>query len=90
MFRLVVGRAEDGYPELQEQLIRQFLREFPYRNSTLLLNMVRQLHNTKIVSTLNIFRLTSLKQIVIASQAQDFHNPQLVRVLVKGHQNSNH
>jgi len=47
---LVKGREEDGYPEMQDRLIRQMLKEFPFVDSMLLQNMVRQLSATKIVS----------------------------------------
>ncbi|XP_053408238.1 ankyrin repeat and MYND domain-containing protein 2-like [Mercenaria mercenaria] len=46
--KLVRGRVTDGHPEFQDQLIRQALKEFPYVESQLLQNMVRQLSGTRI------------------------------------------
>ncbi|XP_052806837.1 ankyrin repeat and MYND domain-containing protein 2-like [Mya arenaria] len=45
---LLKGRDIDGYPEFQDRLIRQTLKEFPFVESILLQNMVRQLSQTKI------------------------------------------
>ncbi|OWF53137.1 ankyrin repeat and MYND domain-containing protein 2-like [Mizuhopecten yessoensis] len=46
--RLVKGRDEDGFSEIQERLIRQMLREFPYGDSQLLQQLVRTLAAVKI------------------------------------------
>ncbi|XP_060582578.1 ankyrin repeat and MYND domain-containing protein 2-like [Ruditapes philippinarum] len=46
--KLLRGRPGDGHPVLQDQLIRQALKEFPFAESQLLQNMVRQLSATKI------------------------------------------
>lgn len=46
--RLVKGRDSDGFPETQERLIRQTLREFPYGDSQLLQQLVRTLSPVKI------------------------------------------
>ena len=43
-------RESDGFPEFQEKFLRQVLREFPYAESELLQQMVRNLANTSIVS----------------------------------------
>ncbi|XP_052253570.1 ankyrin repeat and MYND domain-containing protein 2-like isoform X2 [Dreissena polymorpha] len=45
---LLRGRDCDCHPEFQDQLIRQTLKEFPFVDSILLQNMVRQLATTKI------------------------------------------
>ncbi|KAJ8306824.1 hypothetical protein KUTeg_014908, partial [Tegillarca granosa] len=45
---LVRGREGDGFPEYQEKLIRQMLREFPYSDSQLFQQMVRNLSTVKI------------------------------------------
>lgn len=45
---LLKGRDEDGYPEKQDKLIRQALKEFPYIESQLLLSMVGQLAKVQI------------------------------------------
>ncbi|KAL4229110.1 Ankyrin repeat and MYND domain-containing protein 2 [Mactra antiquata] len=45
---LVKGRDLDGHPENQDKIIRQALKEFPYVESQLLQNMVRQLSMTKV------------------------------------------
>ena len=47
---LIKGREEDGFPEIQDRLIRQALKDFPYIESQLLQSMVHQLAKTKIVS----------------------------------------
>ncbi|XP_076455993.1 ankyrin repeat and MYND domain-containing protein 2-like [Babylonia areolata] len=44
----VKGREEDGFPEKQDRLIRQALKEFPYPESQLLQNLVRQIAPVKI------------------------------------------
>lgn len=49
-WRLIKGRESDGFPEFQEKFLRQVLREFPYAESELLQQMVRNLANTQIVS----------------------------------------
>ncbi|XP_033731860.1 ankyrin repeat and MYND domain-containing protein 2-like isoform X2 [Pecten maximus] len=46
--RLVKGRDSDGFPETQERIIRQSLREFPYGDSQLLQQLVRTLATVKI------------------------------------------
>ncbi|XP_060081894.1 ankyrin repeat and MYND domain-containing protein 2-like [Ylistrum balloti] len=46
--RLVKGRDLDGFPEKQELLIRQSLREFPYSDSQLLQQLVRTLASVKV------------------------------------------
>lgn len=54
---LLKGREEDGYPEMQDKLIRQALKDFPYVESQLLQTMVRQLSMVKIgehPSSLNV------------------------------------
>ncbi|XP_052695723.1 ankyrin repeat and MYND domain-containing protein 2-like [Crassostrea angulata] len=45
---LIKGRESDGFPEFQEKFLRQMLREFPYAESELLQQMVRNLANTQI------------------------------------------
>ncbi|XP_061181464.1 ankyrin repeat and MYND domain-containing protein 2-like isoform X1 [Saccostrea echinata] len=45
---LIRGRESDGFPEFQEKFLRQVLREFPYAESELLQQMVRNLANTQI------------------------------------------
>ncbi|XP_078333011.1 ankyrin repeat and MYND domain-containing protein 2-like isoform X3 [Crassostrea virginica] len=45
---LIKGRESDGFPEFQEKFLRQVLREFPYAESELLQQMVRNLANTSI------------------------------------------
>ncbi|XP_053409317.1 uncharacterized protein LOC123561321 isoform X2 [Mercenaria mercenaria] len=46
--KLLMGRASDGYPEFQEQLLRQALQEFPYVTSPLFRGLVRMLSTTEI------------------------------------------
>ncbi|KAK7497546.1 hypothetical protein BaRGS_00011186 [Batillaria attramentaria] len=50
---LVKGRDSDGFPETQERLIRQALKEFPYAESQLLQQLVRQIAPVKIVTYCN-------------------------------------
>ncbi|XP_048730771.1 ankyrin repeat and MYND domain-containing protein 2-like [Ostrea edulis] len=45
---LIRGRESDGCAEFQEKFLRQVLREFPYAESELLQQMVRNLANIKI------------------------------------------
>lgn len=45
--KLIKGREEDGFSEVQERLIRQTLREFPYGDSQLLQQLVRTLSTVK-------------------------------------------
>ena len=47
---LVKGRESDGFPEMQDRLVRQALKEFPYPESQLLQQLVRQIAPIKIVS----------------------------------------
>ena len=47
---LVKGREADGFPEMQDRLVRQALKEFPYPESQLLQQLVRQIAPIKIVS----------------------------------------
>ncbi|KAL3836435.1 hypothetical protein ACJMK2_021868 [Sinanodonta woodiana] len=47
---LVRGRDSDGFPELQDKLIKQSLKEFPYPESELLQQMVHNLANPKLGS----------------------------------------
>jgi len=45
---LMKGREGDGFMETQERLIRQSLKDFPYANSALLQQLVRQIAPVKI------------------------------------------
>ncbi|PVD37335.1 hypothetical protein C0Q70_04334 [Pomacea canaliculata] len=45
---LVKGRDVDGFPEMQERIIRQCLKEFPYIESQLLQQLVQQIAPVKI------------------------------------------
>ncbi|KAK3578801.1 hypothetical protein CHS0354_030220 [Potamilus streckersoni] len=45
---LVRGRESDGFPELQDKLIKQSLKEFPYPESELLQQMVHNLANPRL------------------------------------------
>ncbi|KAL8570958.1 hypothetical protein ACOMHN_037818 [Nucella lapillus] len=45
---LVKGREQDGFPEMQDRLIRQALKDFPYPESQLLQTLVRQISSVKI------------------------------------------
>lgn len=51
-FSLVKGRDVDGFPEMQERIIRQCLKEFPYIESQLLQQLVQQIAPVKIVGFL--------------------------------------
>lgn len=44
----IKGRDEDGFPVLLEKLLRQSVREFPYRDSCLLQQLVRTLSGVEI------------------------------------------
>ena len=44
------GRDSDGYPEMQDRLIRQAFKDFPFIDCQLLQHIVRQLAPIKIVS----------------------------------------
>ncbi|XP_041371875.1 ankyrin repeat and MYND domain-containing protein 2-like isoform X2 [Gigantopelta aegis] len=48
---LMKGRDSDGFPELQDRLIRQSLKDFPYIDCQLLQHIVRQLAPIKIGDT---------------------------------------
>ena len=48
-FSLMKGREGDGFMETQERLIRQSLKDFPFANSALLQQLVRQIAPVKIV-----------------------------------------
>ena len=51
--RLCRGREGDGCMEFQERLLRQSLKDFPFANSALLQQLVRQISPVKIVSRVN-------------------------------------
>lgn len=49
-FSLLKGRERDGFPVYQEKIIRESIRKFPYCETTLLQQLVRNIAPVEIVS----------------------------------------